>query len=173
MRSCIYHPWTMIKALTFDLDIWFHCIGKSTCNVSETQYRANTAVLEAYLEILPDGKSWSGFFVGDPNESDNSLFAKCSLMHFTSWNAPNCPLWRHLVAQKNCQSLTLLEPAVGWRREKSSWQCIISIFGSIRNTGRRLEVTQNASEINIATVLIDNIFFIVIIKFIWVCSSVG
>ena len=34
-------------------------------------YRANTAVLGVYLEILPDGKSRSGFFVDDLSEWDN------------------------------------------------------------------------------------------------------
>lgn len=29
------------------------------------RYRANTAVIEAYLELVPDGNFRSGFFVGD------------------------------------------------------------------------------------------------------------
>lgn len=47
------------------------------------RYRANTAIVEAYLEILPDGEWRSGFFVGDPRELDNSVLARCSLPHFT------------------------------------------------------------------------------------------
>ena len=35
------------------------------------RYRANTAVLGVYLEILPDGKIRSGFFVDDLREWDN------------------------------------------------------------------------------------------------------
>lgn len=34
-------------------------------------------------EVTSRRKIWSGFFVGDPRELDNSILARCSLPHFT------------------------------------------------------------------------------------------
>jgi len=36
------------------------------------------------LELVPDRKIRSGFFVGDPRGLDNLISSRCSLPHFTS-----------------------------------------------------------------------------------------
>ena len=60
-----------VDAVTFNLGVCFLFMGKNTYKVRKMRYRANTAVLGVYLEILPDGKIRSGFFVDDLREWDN------------------------------------------------------------------------------------------------------
>ena len=75
-------------------------------------------------------------------------FLRCSLMHFTAWNAKNPALWREETAEKICQSLSLLEPAVGSRKgEIFLWQCIISVSSPTRNPTERKFLPSNTSNI--------------------------
>ena len=79
------------------------------------RYRANTAVLGVYLEILPDGKIRSGFFVDDLRELDNfqSVRMFTSAFHCLNFRIsllemlkmPRCDAINHRKKLATCQSL--------------------------------------------------------------------
>ena len=74
-------------------------------------------------------------------------FEKCSLMHFTLWNAKNPASGRRLAAEKICQSLSLLEPAVGFKGRRNFMA--MYHFGSNRIRNRTERKYQQLSTWNI------------------------
>ena len=84
------------------------------------------AVIEIYPESVPDGKWQLEFFVAQQGEWDNLFFGEMFTYAFHFVKCPELPVVMPFDGtKKTCQSLPLLEPAVGLRKEKNLQSMLI------------------------------------------------
>ena len=84
------------------------------------------AVIEVYPESVPDGKWQLEFFVAQQGEWDNLFFSEMFTYAFHFVKCPELPVVMPFDGtKKTCQSLPLLEPAVGLRKEKNLQSMLI------------------------------------------------